>query len=913
MAVKHLFSTEYVSQAGVKYKLDIHDMYAASSVGTPTSFDVDNIELDYQSSDLLPPLIGSSLRLTARMNYAQRNALFNATKTKYDNPISCALYEYKDDAYAIFWHGLMIPEECSEVISDEPIQVSMTFSDGIGTLNLYDFSNDQGEPYIDKVSVAKTIFRLLRKLPHVNLYNYPDTASFREIGTPTPSKASIMPWNAADSVFDNTFITSSTFNIPKQEIQRDRTMTRKNPSQFRSCYEVLEDICVGMGLSCCMADGKITFFSRPYLTFAANKSLLRYRDFSGSQESDFEATSEKGYYEAPLAIDEFLAGASKSFQYPINGYSITHEEYGSDIIVAETSEFSRHRERILGLIPTGNFTLNNIGTFGADSYYYQTTRLGISNEVQYDIQRVTIRNNGQVNDISITGDGQNSIRIQHKLRVGFRHKGSYIVPTLPGIDYYKVGNTIVCRMIVELVDDQGTTYRLRRRVITIDQYSTGQPLALDIDISVPDIIPYDYKPKTYATYPGGGPATGEFGFDWVADDNALFNNAFLECIVNDPQYQDEESPAKCELFLTNEFPNGYFPVPTGCIPAENGYSLIPKKQYEYNNYHFSMDHVFTVPDSGTNFVSFKAYGRRIIVYGADQAPLRPSESYANEVEPFHATYLNDSYYDATEGFQSADRPYRPKYLDVVGFIARIGEGGEDEEKNTIAFNEGGSEIIDGGSTRLSARSYTTNNTRRGLLWAKYRNASNQIEGPTLDTTWAPEYDTDDYKTDLHHMVCSEAAKMRSKAREFLSATAMNTPIIHPYRLFSTDSLSSGSETYLPFATKFDLLKGQCSVDAMLIGFERDAILEVNDDGKITRGGTTGGDGFSEPGWDEAINGKVLVQGQKVDLISITEAVDLDVIKTKTDFITVTEPVNLNDISAPDLGKLELFSIFIGKK
>lgn len=174
MAVKHLFSTEYVSQAGVKYKLDIHDMYAASSVGTPTSFDVDNIELDYQSSDLLPPLIGSSLRLTARMNYAQRNALFNATKTKYDNPISCALYEYKDDAYAIFWHGLMIPEECSEVISDEPIQVSMTFSDGIGTLNLYDFSNDQGEPYTDKVSVAKTIFRLLRKLPHVNLYNYPD-------------------------------------------------------------------------------------------------------------------------------------------------------------------------------------------------------------------------------------------------------------------------------------------------------------------------------------------------------------------------------------------------------------------------------------------------------------------------------------------------------------------------------------------------------------------------------------------------------------------------------------------------------------------------------------------------------------------------------------------------------------------
>jgi hypothetical protein len=163
------------------------------------------------------------------------------------------------------------------------------------------------------------------------------------------------------------------------------------------------------------------------------------------------------------------------------------------------------------------------------------------------------------------------------------------------------------------------------------------------------------------------------------------------------------------------------------------------------------------------------------------------------------------------------------------------------------------------------------------------------------------------------MVCSEALRIRLKAREFLSATAMNTTIIHPYRLFSTDSLSSGTETYLPFATKFDLLKGQCSVDAMLIGFERGAILEVQDV-KDTKGGaeSNGGD-VSEPGWDEVINGKVLVQGQKVDLISITEAVDLDLIKTKTDFITVTEPVNLNDISAPDLGKLELFSIFIGKK
>jgi hypothetical protein len=119
--------------------------------------------------------------------------------------------------------------------------------------------------------------------------------------------------------------------------------------------------------------------------------------------------------------------------------------------------------------------------------------------------------------------------------------------------------------------------------------------------------------------------------------------------------------------------------------------------------------------------------------------------------------------------------------------------------------------------------------------------------------------------------------------------------------------------YLPFAIKFDMLKGHCSVDAMLIGFERGAILEVNDNGKARKGSGGNGDGPSEPGWGEVINGKVLVQGQKVDLISITEAIDLDVVKTKTDFITVTEPVDLNDISAPDLGKLELFAIFIGKK
>lgn len=915
MAVKHLFSTEYVSQAGVRYKLDIHHLYANSSAGTPTSFDVSNISLDYQSSDLMPPLIGSSMRVSAYMSYTQRDAFFNATKTEYDNPVSCAFYEYKDDAFALIWCGLLVPEECSEIISDEPISIEMTFSDGIGTLALYNFADENGEPYTDRVSMAKTIYRLLKNLPHVQLYSSPEQVTFREIGAPTPSSGSANPWNPALSVFDNTYITSSTFNIPKQELQRDRTLVVDDSTSFRSCYEVLEDICVGMGLSCCMAEGRVTFFSRPYLAFISNKSQIRYRDFAGSQESDFETPTDKDYYDAPLEITEFLAGANKSFQYPIKGYSITHEQFGSDIIAVETSEFSRHRRRFLGLIPMGT-DLTNIGTFGPSSVYYETSRLGGMGEYQFDIEKVLLRGDslGSIKDISITGNGENTIRIQHKLRVGMRHKGLYDDLGYPGQDVYRVGNTVVCRMIIELVDENGIAYRLRRRVITIDQYSTGQQLSLDITEPAPPLITidYNYRPKTYATYPGGGP-TGEFGFDWVASNEAGFSAAFLECIVNDPGYQDEDSVGKCELFLTEEFPNGYFPVPTGCVPDSNGYSLNPRKGQEHNTFNFSMDHVFTVPNSSTEFVEFRAYGRRIIVYKANQIPLASSNNYTTEVEPSHATFLGNTYLDELDGFFNDDRPYRPKFVDVVGFVARIGEGGDEQEKTTIAFNTGGSEIVHGGSTRLSARSYTTDNTRRGLLWANYNTSEGTLDGPTLDTTWAPEYDTDDFSVDLHHMVCSEAAKMRQKAREFMSATAINVPVIHPYRLFTTQSLSSGTETYLPFAIRFDMLKGHCSVDAMLIGFERGAILEVNDNGRARKGAGGNGDGPSEPGWGEVINGKVLVQGQKVDLISITEAIDLDVVKTKTDFITVTEPVDLNDISAPDLGKLELFSIFIGKK
>jgi hypothetical protein len=894
MAVKHLFSTEYVSQAGVRYKLDIHHLYANSSAGTPTSFDVSNISLDYQSSDLMPPLIGSSMRVSAYMSYAQRDAFFNATKTEYDNPVSCAFYEYKDDAFALIWCGLLVPEECSEIISDEPISIEMTFSDGIGTLALYDFVKENGDPYTDKVSIAKTIYRLLKRLPHIELYSSPDQVVFREIGTPTPSTGSANPWNPANPVFNNTFITSSTFSIAKQELQRERVLVQANPLEFRSCYEVLEDICIGMGLSCCMAEGRVTFFSRSYLAFVPNKSQIRYRDFAGSQESDFETPIDNQYYQSPLGIDEFLSGASKSFQYPIKGYSIVHEQYGSDIILGQIS-------RRIG----NSFNIN--GTSYATIYV-------VDGEEQITIEHVTGRNSPQnppsrVDDILVSGDGENTIRIQNKIAVLMRSRGTYSFA--PPFNYYTVGNTVVCRMIVELTDDTGRVYRLKRRVITIDEYSNGDPIALDITNG----IDYFYKPKTYATYPGGGPATGEFGFTWVADNQVGFSTAFLECIVNDPAYQDEESPkAKCELFLTQDFPNGYFPVPTGCVPDQNGYSLNPKKGSEYNHFNFSMDHVFEVPNSGTNFVSFEVKERCVLVYSADQTPLAASNNYTSEVVPVFRSRINETYINTEVSVGPAsDTPWEPEKVEVIGFIARIGEGGDEIEKTTIAFNTGGSEIIDGGSSRISARSYTTDNTRRGLLWANYNTFLGNIAGPTLDTTWAPEYDTDGFSVDLHHMVCSEAVKMRQKAREFLSATAINVPVIHPYRLFTTQSLSSGTETYLPFAIKFDMLKGHCSVDAMLIGFERGAILEVIDSGRISgnQGGQDGGP--SEPGWGEAIDGKVLVQGQKVDLISITEAIDLDVVKTKTDFITVTEPVDLNDISAPDLGKLELFSIFIGKK
>lgn len=898
MAVKHLFSTEYVSQAGVRYKLDIHHLYANSSAGTPTSFDVSNISLDYQSSDLMPPLIGSSMRVSAYMSYAQRDAFFNATKTEYDNPVSCAFYEYKDDAFALIWCGLLVPEECSEIISDEPISIEMTFSDGIGTLALYDFVKENGDPYADKVSIAKTIYRLLKNLPHVQLYSSPDQVMFREIGTPTPSTGSVNPWNPAFSVFDNTYITSSTFNIPKQELQRDRVLVQANPLEFRSCYEVLEDICIGMGLSCCMAEGRVTFFSRPYLAFVPNKSQIRYRDFAGSQESDFDAPTDKAYYEAPLEIPEFLAGANKSFQYPIKGYSITHEQFGSDIILGQVPDTS-----LLNL----NLTISRYSVYNGSTY--NSIYITPSGERQIDIQKVTLKGPSKVDDILISGNGENLIRIQNKIAVSMRSRGTYSFT--PPLNYYTVGNTVVCRMIVELTDDAGTVYRLRRRVITIDEYSNGDPIALDITSG----ISYFYKPKTYGTYPGEGPASGEFGFDWVDDNDARFSTSYLECIVNDQQYKDEqaENNAKYELFLTQDFPNGYFPVPTGCVPDENGYSLNPKKGSEYNHFNFSMDHVFEVPNSGTNFVSFEVKDRCILVYSADQTPLAASNNYTSEVVPVFRSRVGESYINSTVSVGPAsDTPWKPG-VTVKGFTTRIGEGGDDQEKTTIAFNTGGSEIIDGGSSRISARSYTTDNTRRGLLWANYNTSGGTIDGPTLDTTWAPEYDTDDFSVDLHHMVCSEAAKMRQKAREFLSATAINVPVIHPYRLFTTQSLSSGTETYLPFAIKFDMLKGHCSVDAMLIGFERPAISEVIDTGKVINyeGGQDGGP--SEPGWGEAIDGKVLVQGQKIDLISITEAIDLDVVKTKTDFITVTEPVNLNDISAPDLGKLELFSIFIGKK
>ena len=546
---------------------------------------------------------------------------------------------------------------------------------------------------------------------------------------------------------------------------------------------------------------------------------------------------------------------------------------------------------------------------------YVTMRLVDDGTKQVDIQKILKSGNDlEVNDISITGDGENTIVIEHAMEVEMRKRGLY-----NAIDPYTVANTIVCRMLVEIIDDDGTVYRLRRRVITLDQYSTGQ--AFDVPIWADGIfstyVSYEYLPKTYETFGGTTIYNGEFGFDWVPDTDLRFNQSYFESIINDPQYLESDSPNQGGLFLQNEFTNGYFPIPTGVEAVQDGMVLQAKKGIEYNRYKFRQSHVIEVPSSGTQFTTIRAISRRLIVYAAFQNPLADSEDFNNFTDGRYMSVLNGQYtsdkLNGSPGALDNNEPYKPREVVVHGFVVRIGEGDGEQSKTTIAYNSNGREIIDGGSTRLSGRSYTTDNTRRGLIWANYAGTSNQILGPTLDTRWAPEYDTDEFNFDLHHMVCSEAARMRSKAREFLSATAINTSIIHPYRLFSTDSLSSGTETYLPFATKFDLLKGQCSVDAMLIGFERGAILEVDDIRTGKGSGASSGDGTSEPGWDEVINGKVLVQGQKVDLISITEAVNLDVIKTKTDFITVTEPVNLNDISAPDLGKLELFSIFIGKK
>ena len=631
-------------------------------------------------------------------------------------------------------------------------------------------------------------------------------------GTPMPVTETYDEWDpTVHDPLGSMFCQAETFNEPKQKYDRKFEM-RPDPA-FISTGHVLEDICKALGMSIVQWEGGWHLFSAPYL-HKTTKQYLEFPDVDvaphawrytwnitdGAQESAYEQV------DTTLEYEDFAApkaGLVKTFSLPYKGVMLTHEKSPSDVLVGY---FGNHT----GVGPDNN-------NYAATSFHKLAPQHpgspingGYSNLQKFGDARLGYAGNRQLNRTrrkgmmwTMTGayyqdgytfdanggpQGANlSPRAQHKrVEDGVTgggpnssfYDGRYIGPDsaeVTNIDleagetlnlemgaYVEngrldehIGQTYIFRHRVELRQDDGTKYRLRRHVITQDTWTdTGTNRTTTINGSNSDVdknwaSDRDYVIKEYDS------------LEWVKQSDVSpyeWEDCWYEVMSFHPATTKTEGEDLAETNLT-ALPY-YGNAPLGTVYNEEDAELTVDKENRFAYIKADLSVELPGTEGADEFTElYTECG--ISCYGPTQGP-RPVGGFAGTNADFCSRKADGSQMQTPTGTavstpttgSTIDMPY------VMGWnkwVIRYGDQGEKNSLESFADGGAGVRMYNAGSSRLGSRFVFNSPEFKGRVKVQHWDGS-AFTDKTFNTQWRPQNSKDAltlFNSSLHEQVTYE--------------------------------------------------------------------------------------------------------------------------------------------------------------
>lgn len=884
---RRLVNTDYIAVNGDTFTLELWDMAsAAADLDYVVELDGAGIGVDWKAGgDSYAPLVSSTFSATMFITEAQRSAIM---------PIIYGEDEFRLCVNVLrngqpWWAGIIHAEQCSEVIGDGYIQVSIGGSDGLAMLDHIDFKDSSGDEFTGFMSASEVVWECLKKIPSTQLWTQVANPGMIEwpLIKPTTATTTTFSYNGTDGVdrgvLDYLRVAPSSFY---QTRQADRiklignslfNRARFNEANFEPAKPVLEDILKSLGAQLCLANGKFHIWDYSERIANASSGPLSVVMHVVTSSNDLEAAATTSSREFDQGDLTFRQGASRRGLYSYRAASQTHVNAGSDVIAANGMPFTD-----VALLSNDADQNDN----WQSELFTQTTAFPDGSSPSLDANSYHTVIGQEASNLEI--DSQDG-----SIRIMMGGKAEY--------DQSSDADTAVLRLRVQ-VSNGTTTYRLSRAVRTIVYTSTGTLFTVNV---APGGA---YYPKYYSG-----------AYEWIASTDSRYGAAWLEIPLGlDPEVIIE---GQVQSILQTDFPNLQFYTPPG-MRLQDGTDNVLKPVLDTGARRFVWRHDFQYDFTGITgtiesvslydlqLIQDKPLGAHNMVYDATGTLLNVGTSLATP----------DLYITQQSTGTPVTSAQSPPTLDVFvlnGFTVWAGDGTNDYD---IKYRyeptaQRGYEAADLPSTRLGASFHHNGAARQSRYVASTFDNNTLEDSLRFHSAW----DDTDVKNSLGSAVCYSFMQARGIVREAVTGELFSsmpgTSIVYPYNILSTSKLDGEITRYAVGDCSFQF--AQCSqrlgltkvagVSGLISGTDA---YEQGDSKNPNPSRPT----INSDTWDRFIGGKVTEVETVTDTFDITDfggTVVLTDLEDKLDKIQTTSPITDADLGG-GTGGSSLLPIFLSR-
>jgi len=930
---RRIVDTKYKAVDGTSWSIEIWDLYSSLSDRDLKVEMMDpgfNLNWNGDENSVLQPLLGSACSLSLSLTEYQRGILMPLVYSQEEFRLALLLRKQNQ----VYWVGQIHTEECVELVTDGYTTIDIKASDGLAQLENIDFKDANGDPYEDRHRVRDWVYRILLKVPSVNLWysQYQVGSVFayeHHLNTPVLSGDNYQFNYTGDDgnvrgVLDYIWVDPSCWYLPPPEKSLIGDEFKRYPTTkrdgFVSCKTVLMDIMAALGATICFSDGAWRIFDRTYL-FSESSSLTSSNviQYTATQNGSLSA----GIFQEQIDVDldasssNFFRGAVRKGLHPFAAASQTHKNAGSDLIYASGLNYSVPPNRpILEFKsaaaiewPVGsNANIRPLLSFTPqEDDLFPYTNTPTINDLDYMSSSSGIFNfaglapigSPSMGDLQLpNGQAGGQIRINIAARAIYKTVG-YSGDTIN--DYVnRPGSMAILSFRFSVTDNTGVKHYLRRRVRTVNRYTSGQEVEVPINgsytnpgVNDPDFgQAWHYKPKYYES---------DY-YEWVLDGQGFTTDqAYVDIMMGgDPSVLESGTS---EPFGTVEWPGTalYTPPLTKIDSnAPNDGELKTDNDDSRRDFEIRFDHAIFLPDNSATIESCEMESMWIAEHDANGGPgaarsssgayyplpsvLVKAPSYRTETTAldndgvFNTTYFN--------------HPRSLQYFSLKELEIYAGDGSSNYDNvntfvpTTVYGNESyvsPSVVSGGGNINLSGNQYPV-----GRYAVKsYSQSANT--NTSLFFKMSTQWDSSDLADRMTHRVNKNVMQIRHRVREVIegslfSSTA-NGVILEPWQRLVTKKLKGNAiETFVPFRVSLEFKQAEQNLTLIKCRSELATLPGEAVDEDVRKGNKPFG-GTSNPiGPVHFVSSKVFQNED--DIVSIY---------SKTNNITITQPVNLDSI------------------